>query len=73
MLPYLTGMFNWLYLLGAVVLGSGFIYWSLVMLIGKNPDSSMETFRYSIIYLMALFIVMLLDHYLLPVNPILAG
>ena len=73
MLPYLTGMFNWLYLLGAVILGAGFIYWSLVMLFGNNPNSSMETFKYSIIYLMALFVVMLLDHYLLPVNPILTG
>ncbi len=72
LLPYLTGMFNWLYLLGAVVLGAGFIYWSLVMLLGKNPESAMETFKYSIIYLMALFIVMLLDHYLLPLNPILS-
>lgn len=71
LLPYLTGMFNWLYLLGAVVLGGGFIYWSLVMLFGNVPNSAMETFKYSIIYLMALFIVMLLDHYLLPVNPVL--
>lgn len=72
LLPYLTGMFNWLYLLGAVVLGAGFVYWSLVMLLGNNHKSAMETFKYSIIYLMALFIVMLLDHYLLPVNPILS-
>ncbi len=71
LLPYLTGMFNWLYLLGAVVLGGGFIYWSVVMLIGKNEKAPMETFKYSIIYLMALFVVMLLDHYLLPLNPIL--
>ena len=28
----------------------------------------METFRYSIVYLMALFVVMLVDHYLFPVN-----
>jgi len=28
----------------------------------------METFRYSIIYLMALFIIMLVDHYLFPVS-----
>jgi protoheme IX farnesyltransferase len=27
----------------------------------------METFKYSIIYLMALFVVMLIDHYLFPV------
>ena len=28
----------------------------------------METFRYSIVYLMALFIIMLVDHYLFPVS-----
>jgi protoheme IX farnesyltransferase len=27
----------------------------------------METFKYSIIYLMALFVIMLADHYLLPI------
>lgn len=66
-LPYITGMFNWLYLLGALVLGAGFLYWTLVMLFEKHPNAPMETFRYSIFYLMVLFIVMLLDHYLLPV------
>lgn len=65
-LPYLTGMFSWLYLLGAVVLGGGFIYWSLVMLLTDRPNAAMDTFKYSIIYLMALFVVMLLDHYMLP-------
>jgi len=28
----------------------------------------MKTFRYSIVYLMLLFIALLLDHYILPVN-----
>lgn len=67
MLPYITGMLNWLYLLGALVLGAGFIYWSLAMLWSKKPSIGMDTFKYSIIYLMALFVIMLLDHYLLPV------
>lgn len=67
-LPYVTGMFNWLYLLGALVLGAGFLYWSVVMLFDKHPNAPMETFKYSIIYLMALFVIMLLDHYLLPVG-----
>lgn len=67
-LPYLTGMFNWLYLLGAIVLGGGFLYWSIVMLISDRKDAPMETFKYSIIYLMCLFVIMLLDHYLLPVG-----
>ena len=67
MLPYITGMLNWLYLLGALVLGAGFLYWSLALMFSKKPSVGMDTFKYSIVYLMALFVVMLLDHYLLPV------
>ncbi|WP_445356415.1 heme o synthase [Microbulbifer sp. ANSA002] len=65
LLPFATAMLGWLYLLGAVVLGLGFIYWSLVMLRGRDPNAGIETFKYSIIYLMALFCIMLLDHYLI--------
>lgn len=68
LLPFATGMLNWLYLLGAVVLGLGFIYWALVMLLTERPGAGMDTFRYSIVYLMALFVIMLLDHYLLPLS-----
>jgi protoheme IX farnesyltransferase len=68
MLPYVTGMMNWLYLLGAVVLGAGFLYWAVVLLVTDRANAGMETFKYSIIYLMALFVIMLLDHYLLPIN-----
>lgn len=67
LLPFATAMLGWLYLLGAVVLGIGFIYWAIEMLRDKNPNAGMETFRYSIIYLMALFCIMLLDHYLIAV------
>ena len=63
LLPYFTGMMGWLYLLGAVCLGAGFIYWAVRMLLSEDPRLGMETFKYSIIYLMALFIIMLLDHY----------
>ena len=67
LLPYATRMSGPLYLLGAVVLGVGFLYWAIVLMRGKNPNAPMETFKYSIIYLMALFVVMLIDHYLFPV------
>ena len=66
LLPFATGMSGVLYLLGAVCLGAGFIYWAVVLMRGQNPKAPMATFKYSIIYLMALFIVMLLDHYLIP-------
>jgi protoheme IX farnesyltransferase len=68
LLPFATHMSGPLYLLGAVVLGLGFLYWAIVMLIGKKADAAMQTFRYSIIYLMALFMIMLADHYIFPMK-----
>ena len=68
LLPFATRMSGPLYLLGAVVLGGGFLYWAVELMRGKNPNAPMETFRYSIVYLMALFVVMLVDHYLFPVS-----
>lgn len=67
LLPFVTRMSGPLYLLGAIVLGCGFLYWAVELIRDKNPNAPMETFRYSIIYLMALFLIMLLDHYLYPV------
>ena len=68
LLPFATRLSGPLYLLGAVVLGVGFLYWAIELLRGKNPRAAMETFKYSIIYLMALFVIMLLDHYLFPIE-----
>ena len=62
-MPYLTGMFGWLYLLSSLLLGLGFLYWAVVMLRSKGGNSGMKTFQYSIVYLMVLFAVMLVDHY----------
>ncbi len=67
-LPYVIGMSNILYLSAALALGAGFLYWSLIMLFTDNKRAPMETFRYSIFYLMALFIALLVDHYLFPVT-----
>jgi protoheme IX farnesyltransferase len=64
-MPYLTGMFGWLYLTGSLLLGAGFLYWAIVMLRSEGGNSGMKTFQYSIVYLMALFAIMLVDHYLI--------
>jgi len=69
LLPFATRMSGWIYLLGAVVLGIGFIYWAVVLMIAKNEKAPMQTFAYSIIYLMALFLIMLVDHWVLPPLP----
>ncbi len=68
LLPYLTGMSNLLYFGAALALGAGFLYWSLVLLWGNNRKAPMETFRYSIFYLGALFVALLIDHYFFPVS-----
>jgi protoheme IX farnesyltransferase len=60
--PYLTGLFGWLYLVCSLLLGAGFLLYAALM--WMNKDSGMKTFQYSIIYLMALFAIMLFDHYL---------
>ena len=67
-LPFVIGMSNLLYLVSALALGAGFLYWSLVMLYDRNPDAPIETFKYSILYLALLFLALLLDHYLMPVT-----
>jgi protoheme IX farnesyltransferase len=73
LMPFATHMSGPLYLLGAIVLGLGFLYWAIVMLMGKRADAAMQTFRYSIIYLMGLFVIMLIDHYLYPSQQIIGA
>jgi protoheme IX farnesyltransferase len=63
-LPFVIVMSGPLYLAGALALGAGFLYWAIVLMRNNNDKAPMETFRYSIVYLGALFIVMLIDHYL---------
>lgn len=70
LLPYVFGMFGWIYLVGALLLGARFLYWAIVMIAGKKQGSGMRTFQYSIWYLMILFVVMLTDHYLLPASAV---
>ena len=68
-LPYITGMTGPLYLLGALLLGAGFLYYALQLKLAPREDSPMATFRYSIAYLMALFSFLLIDHYIPAVWP----
>jgi protoheme IX farnesyltransferase len=63
-LPYLTGMSGLFYLGGALVLGAGFLYYAVVLLNPPNERFAMRVFNYSIVYLMALFAFLLVDHYL---------
>lgn len=63
-LPYLVGMSGMAYLIGAMVLGARFLYWAIRLKRSADSSVAMKTFRFSIIYLMLLFVVLLVDHYL---------
>jgi protoheme IX farnesyltransferase len=65
-LPYLTGMSGLFYLGGALVLGAGFLYYAIRLLNPPDEFFPMRVFNYSIVYLMALFAFLLVDHYLMP-------
>ncbi len=63
LLPFATGLSGWFYLAAALVLGAVFLYWSIEILRGRDAKAPMETFKYSITYLLLLFIAMLVDHW----------
>jgi protoheme IX farnesyltransferase len=62
-LPYLTGMSGLLYFAGVSVLNAGFLWYALRMLRSDDARLPMQTFGYSVTYLMVLFIFLLIDHY----------
>ena len=68
LLPALTGMSGLVYLGGAAVLGGAFLYYAVRLLNPPDELYAMKVFNYSIVYLMALFAFLLVDHWL--VEPI---
>ncbi|QDP02603.1 heme o synthase [Thalassotalea sp. PS06] len=66
LIPYLVEMSNWLYLIGAVALNAIFLAYAWKLKFNAEKDTAMQTFRFSIIHLMLLFVILLADHYLLP-------
>ena len=66
LLPYLTGMSGVIYLISAATLGALFLGYSVkIFLEPDNPRIAFKTFKYSVNYLMVLFVALLIDHYLL--------
>ena len=64
LLPFITYMSGLFYLFGAVVLDAGFLYYAIRMQRDHSDRLAMQRFSYSIIYLMALFAFLLIDHYI---------
>ena len=64
LLPYLTGMSGLAYLLAALVLNARFLWLAIALKLARREELPMRMFRFSITYLMWLFLALLLDHYL---------
>ena len=63
-LPFFTGMSGWVYLVSVLLLNAIFLYYAISLQITKSRTKAINTFVYSIIYLMVLFAVLLIDRYL---------
>jgi protoheme IX farnesyltransferase len=66
MLPTTVGMSGNFYLGGALVLGAVFLWHAWKLMDPPDEVYAMRVFNYSIVYLMALFAFLLVDHWLLP-------
>jgi protoheme IX farnesyltransferase len=64
LLPFATYMCGPVYLAGATVLNGGFLYYAIRMQADTRDELAFATFKYSIVYLTLLFVVLFVDHYL---------
>lgn len=62
-LPFAVGMSGWLYGLSALILGGIFLYWAIRLKRTKQARIAKQTFDYSILYLLLLFVFLLIDHW----------
>ena len=64
LLPYMTGMSGLIYLLAAALLNARFLALAIALKLTRRDELPMRMFRFSITYLMWLFLALLVDHYL---------
>jgi protoheme IX farnesyltransferase len=64
LLPYLTRMSGPVYLCGAIVLNTRFLYHAIRLKVSARQDLPLRVFKFSVSYLMLLFAALLIDHYL---------
>lgn len=65
LLPFTTYSCGWIYLTAAIVLNLRFMQWVIRLYRSDSKAVAMQTFKYSIVYLMYLFVALLVDHYYL--------
>ena len=63
LMPVATGMSGMIYLVGATLLGLRFLQYAVRLWRGDDRRVALATFKYSITYLMLLFVFLLVDHF----------
>lgn len=69
LMPYLVGMCGAIYLLGSALLNLRFMQYAWKLKFNPDAGTAMATFKFSIVHLMVLFLLLLVDHYF-KVSPI---
>jgi protoheme IX farnesyltransferase len=64
LMPWISGMSGLIYLAAVLVLNARFLYYAFALKLTDRAELPMKIFRFSISYLMWLFIALLVDHYL---------
>lgn len=64
LLPNVSGMSGWPYFIAALILSGWFTAYAIRLKWWPRPGLGMRTFAFSIVYLMALFAALLVDHYI---------
>lgn len=67
LVPLLIRMSGWMYTTVASILGLIYVYFSVWMLVDKNPKLPIRSFKFSTVYLALLFVSLVFDHYLINV------
>ena len=63
LMPFISGLSGWLYLMGMLLLNAR-QFWMVKKIFDEtNVQAPMELFKYSIQYLLWLFVLILVDHY----------
>lgn len=62
-LPYVTYMCGPIYLVAAIALDLGFLYYAIRMMYDHSDSLAFKTFKFSIWYLTGLFVALIVDHY----------
>ncbi|MEY2854976.1 MAG: hypothetical protein RL030_2108 [Pseudomonadota bacterium] len=64
LLPWITGMSGLIYLVAALGLNAAFLYYAIALKGTTRKELPMKVFKFSVQYLMWLFLALLVDHYI---------